>query len=55
MRTHNDQGGTSVEYGLIATLMATAIVAGGLVLGQTNHNSYQDSCERISTAMGSTC
>jgi len=49
------QGASAVEYSLLAALIAGVIVAVVLTLGQDAQSTYRDSCERISTAMGSDC
>jgi len=55
MRVRQETGASAVEYGLLVALIAGVIVAAVLALGQTNSGSMQDSCEKISTAMGSGC
>ena len=55
MLNRGQQGGTAVEYCLLAALVAGAIVAMVFALGQGNATSLQNSCDTISTAMGSDC
>jgi Flp pilus assembly pilin Flp len=55
MRGHDEQAASSVEYGLLATLVAGAIIGTVLTFGQAAQSSYQDSCTKITTAMGSDC
>jgi Flp pilus assembly pilin Flp len=55
MRTHDERGASSVEYGLLAALVAGAIIGTVLTFGPAVHSSYQDSCTKITTAMGSDC
>jgi pilus assembly protein Flp/PilA len=55
MRAHDERGASSVEYGLLAALVAGAIIGTVLTFGPAVHGSYQDSCTKITTAMGSDC
>jgi Flp pilus assembly pilin Flp len=55
MRHRAQDGATSVEYALIATFIAATIAGGVFALGQANAASWQDSCTKITTAMGSDC
>ncbi len=55
MRVRSQDGASAVEYGLLAALIAGVVVGSVLTLGQTAQSSYQDSCTRISNAMGSSC
>ena len=51
-----DDGATSVEYALIAALIAAVIATAVFTLGQANLDSWRDSCTKISTPMdGTSC
>ena len=54
-RNRTERGATSVEYGLIAFLMAGCLVVAVGVLGDANKASFQDSCQKIASAAGDTC
>ena len=40
--TRNEDGATVVEYGLLVALMAAALLAGGLALGQSLNGTLED-------------
>ncbi len=55
MCERTEDGATSVEYGLLVGFIAALIFGAVLALGQTNGNSWQDSCTKITAPMGETC
>ena len=44
----DESGATAIEYGLIATLIGVAIIAGATALGTTLNNTFSD----VSVDMG---
>ncbi len=55
MRPRPQDGASAVEYSLLGALVAAVVVASVLTLGQSTRTAYEDSCTKISTAMGSGC
>jgi Flp pilus assembly pilin Flp len=55
MREQSQDGASAVEYSLLAALIAAVIFGSVLVLGQAGRDSLQDSCTRITVAMGTGC
>lgn len=49
----DELGSTAIEYGLIAALIAVAIVAGMSATGTSVNNLYDTNNGRIGTAIGS--
>ena len=47
----DDSGATSIEYGLIATLMAVAIIASLKQLGNSSSGSWGNTANKASNAM----
>jgi pilus assembly protein Flp/PilA len=47
----DERGATSIEYGLIALLVAVGMLAGLRALGQSNESSWNDTSNKIGTAM----
>ena len=45
------RGATSIEYGLIALLVAVGFLAGLKALGQGNASSWGDTAAKVSNAM----
>lgn len=45
----DDKGATAIEYGLIAALIAVAIVAGATLLGNDLNNLFSDIAGELST------
>lgn len=46
-----ERGATSIEYGLIALLVAVGMLAGLRALGQSNESSWNDSSSKLVNAM----
>jgi len=44
----DESGATAIEYGLIAALIAVAIIAGASTLGETLNTQFQDISDEIS-------
>jgi len=44
-------GATAIEYGLIAGLIATALISGATVLGEALNNSMKDTATRVTDTM----
>jgi Flp pilus assembly pilin Flp len=55
MRIKAEDGVSSVEYGLIAGLIAAVVFAGVFAVGQTSQASWENSCSKITAPMGATC
>jgi Flp pilus assembly pilin Flp len=55
MREQSQHGASAVEYSLLAALIAAVIFGSVLVLGQAGRDSLQDSCTKITVAMGTGC
>jgi pilus assembly protein Flp/PilA len=52
-RFARDEGGaTSIEYGLIALLIAVGMLVGLKALGQGNESSWNDTANKVGDAMG---
>ena len=49
----DDSGATAVEYGIIAGLIATALMGGAKVLGETLSDSFADTGEKLDLAQDS--
>jgi Flp pilus assembly pilin Flp len=47
----DDRGATSIEYGLIALLVAVGFLAGLKALGQGNASSWGDTAAKVTNAM----
>jgi pilus assembly protein Flp/PilA len=47
----DESGATAIEYGLIAALIALAIVTGAGLLGNALDNQFSDIAERLSDSM----
>ncbi|HZS00061.1 MAG TPA: Flp family type IVb pilin [Chloroflexota bacterium] len=47
----DERGATSIEYGLIALLVAVGFLAGLMALGQGNTSSWGDTAAKVSNAM----
>jgi pilus assembly protein Flp/PilA len=47
----DERGATSIEYGLIAVLIAVGMLAGLRALGQSNESSWNDSSSKLVNAM----
>lgn len=46
----NESGATAIEYGLIASLIAVAIIAGAGLLGNNISNSFNSIANKITSA-----
>jgi len=46
----DENGGTAIEYGLIAALIAIAIIAGSRTLGNTINNVFTNTATQLNTA-----
>jgi pilus assembly protein Flp/PilA len=46
----DESGATAIEYGLIAALIAVAIIGGGRLLGRTINNKFTDISAQVSGA-----
>lgn len=55
MMHRSERGAVSTEYGLLALLIGALVTATVLTVGQLNRDSWQDSCTKISTAIGGDC
>jgi Flp pilus assembly pilin Flp len=55
MPRSGERGASAVEYSLLVALIAAVVVTAVVALGLTTGSAYEDSCEKISTAMGSDC
>ena len=55
MTHRSERGASSVEYALLVALIAAVICSTVLALGLTNGASWQDSCDKITTAFGAGC
>ncbi|MEQ8401152.1 MAG: Flp family type IVb pilin [Roseitalea porphyridii] len=44
----DESGATAIEYGLIAALIAVAIIAGATTLGETLNTQFQEISDEIS-------
>lgn len=53
----DEEGATAVEYGVLVALIAVAIVAIVLVVGQQIHNAFSMICNKLSgvSGIGGTC
>jgi Flp pilus assembly pilin Flp len=47
----DERGAVSIEYGLIAVLIAVAMLVALVNLGQTNTSSWNDSASKLVNAM----
>jgi Flp pilus assembly pilin Flp len=47
----DERGAVSIEYGLIAVLIAVAMLIALMNLGKTNTNSWNDSSSKLVNAM----
>ena len=47
----DERGAVSIEYGLIAVLIAVAMLIALMNLGKTNTNSWNDSASKLVNAM----
>lgn len=47
----DESGATAIEYGLIAALIALAIVTGAGLLGNALDNQFSDIADRLSDSM----
>ena len=47
----DESGATAIEYGLIAALIALAIVSGASLLGNALDNQFSDIADRLSDSM----
>jgi Flp pilus assembly pilin Flp len=54
-RPRSQRGATSVEYGLIAFLMAACLAFAVGQLGDASQASFGDSCQQVASATGSSC
>ena len=45
----DESGATAIEYGLIASLIGVAIIAGATVLGTSLNAHYSDIADRVRT------
>ncbi|MEW7007331.1 Flp family type IVb pilin [Lentilitoribacter sp. EG35] len=52
--TNDESGATAIEYGLIAGLIAVAIIAGAGTLGNALDNQFDDLATEIENASPST-
>ena len=51
---NDEEGATAIEYGLIAGLVAVAIVVGVTALGGSLNSVFCDVASKLSTAVGAT-
>lgn len=49
----DESGATAIEYGLIAALIALAVIGGARLLGQEVGNTFNDIAEELQGATGS--
>ena len=49
----DQRGATSIEYGMIALLVAVGMLVGLRALGQSNQASWNDTSSKITSAMQS--
>ena len=54
-RGQHQRGASSIEYALLAAGIAAALVLVITLLGGKVGGLFQDTCDRVSTAMNSTC
>ena len=47
----DERGATSIEYGMIALLVAVGMLVGLRALGQSNESSWNDSSSKLVNAM----
>ena len=47
----DEHGATSIEYGMIALLVAVGMLVGLRALGQSNEASWNDTSDKLTTAM----
>ncbi len=55
MHHRSEQAAVSVEYALLVFLIAATIAAAVLTFGLANQESFEDTCSKISTTVGSDC
>lgn len=48
----DESGATAIEYGLIAALIALAVISGARLLGQEVGNTFNDIAEELQGATG---
>lgn len=48
----DESGATAIEYGLIAALIALAVIGGARLLGQEVGNTFNDIAEKLQGANG---
>ncbi|KAB2870143.1 MAG: Flp family type IVb pilin [Bauldia sp.] len=48
----DESGATAIEYGLIAALIALAVIGGARLLGQEVGNTFNDIAEELQGATG---
>jgi Flp pilus assembly pilin Flp len=54
-RSRSERGATSLEYGLMAFLMAACLAFAIGAFGDANRASFEDSCRQLASATGTTC
>lgn len=47
----NEEGGTSIEYGLLATLIALVIIAGASALGISLSGLFTSNADKVADAL----
>ena len=50
-----ERGASSVEYALLAALIAVMIIAAVTLFGQGTSGLFQKTCDSLSSAQGTTC